>query len=374
LNQATNVCQGRSSSCEVELDVPQACVSGGGSTCPIVFFLHGAGGRNDNYARSSGVHDARMIGIYPQGDDGWNTGPKNGNDCSWQDFNCQTDPNEGDFIARIIAEVRSRGASGNVYAFGSSNGAALAHRIAANAGDELPIKGIVGAVTQLLASPARSGPGPLNYNQPQSNKPKVSVLTILGTADTLIPYNGGSSGVFGGDTAFQLMSALDSNEAWAAHNGCNLQPATSTVSASIGSGTATFYEYRNCQSGTFVEHYAVQGASHNAGGSTLGGQSASAVMYDFIRRCESGSTGPVPSPVPNPVPSPVPNPVPSPVPSPGPSPPNGCTDDPTWAGRNSPSHTCAYVAQGNPQGLAWRCTWVSASGVSASEACCATCS
>merc|ERR1719350_2151536 len=92
LDQATKVCEGRSSLCEVELDVPQACVSGGGSTCPIVFFLHGGGGRNDGFAGSSQVHDQQMIGIYPQGDDGWNTGPKGGNQCSWQDFSCTTDP------------------------------------------------------------------------------------------------------------------------------------------------------------------------------------------------------------------------------------------------------------------------------------------
>lgn len=159
LEHATLVCQGRSADCEVELDVPQACVNAGSSSCPIVFFLHGGGGSNNGYASSSGVHGAQMIGIYPQGDGGWNTGPKRSNECSWTDFECTQDPDEGDFIARIIAEVRSRGAMGNVYIQGNSNGAALAHRVAVNVGDELPIKGIVGAVTQLLASPPRSGPG-----------------------------------------------------------------------------------------------------------------------------------------------------------------------------------------------------------------------
>lgn len=121
------ICAGRPrSSCEVELDVPAACANDGtGSddpSCPIVFFLHGSGGSNDGFSRNSGVHDANMIGVYPQGESGWNTGPKNSNNCTWSDYSCTTDPDEGDFIAHIIAEIRSMGGTGNIYAKGNSNG------------------------------------------------------------------------------------------------------------------------------------------------------------------------------------------------------------------------------------------------------------
>merc|ERR1719410_1237903 len=159
------------------------------------------------------------------------------------------------------------------------------------------------------------------------SKPKVSVMTILGDADRLIPYEGGSSGVFGGDTAFQLMPAMESNEVWAEHNGCSLQPQTTGgISSSMGTG-ATYYKYPNCQEGTIVEHYNVHGGEHNAGGATLGGVSANDIMFDFVRRCEAGSS---PSPVP--------------VPSPG-----GCVDDPTWTGRFNSAHNCQYVAQSPSQ-------------------------
>ena len=119
------ICTGRPrSSCEVELDVPAACATDGPNdpSCPIVFFLHGSGGRNDGFSRNSGVHDANMIGVYPQGESGWNTGPKNSNNCHWSDYSCTTDPDEGDFIAHIIAEIRSMGGTGNIYAKGNSNG------------------------------------------------------------------------------------------------------------------------------------------------------------------------------------------------------------------------------------------------------------
>ena len=76
------------SECEVELDVPSACVSDGESSCPIVFFLHGSGGTNDWFSRTTGVHSAGLIGVYPNGERGWNTGPKETNLCSWDDFSC----------------------------------------------------------------------------------------------------------------------------------------------------------------------------------------------------------------------------------------------------------------------------------------------
>jgi len=71
LSDLSGVCsdqQGRSETCEVELDVPSSCIEGdSSSSCPIVFFLHGAGGGNAGYARDSGVHSAGFIGVYPQG-------------------------------------------------------------------------------------------------------------------------------------------------------------------------------------------------------------------------------------------------------------------------------------------------------------------
>eukprot|EP00985_Skeletonema_marinoi_P025779 scaffold19274_cov86-Skeletonema_marinoi.AAC.1 len=92
------ICGGRPrSACEVELDVPEACATGGlgaDPACPIVFFLHGSGGTNNWFARTSGVHDANMIGVYPQGEGGWNTGPKTSNNCHWSEYECTTDPDE----------------------------------------------------------------------------------------------------------------------------------------------------------------------------------------------------------------------------------------------------------------------------------------
>ena len=64
----SNVCSatpGRTEKCEVELDVPASCVASS-SSCPVVFFLHGAGGTNNGFAQRSTVHDRGVIGVYPQ--------------------------------------------------------------------------------------------------------------------------------------------------------------------------------------------------------------------------------------------------------------------------------------------------------------------
>eukprot|EP00547_Thalassionema_nitzschioides_P000832 CAMPEP_0194199924 /NCGR_PEP_ID=MMETSP0156-20130528/753_1 /TAXON_ID=33649 /ORGANISM="Thalassionema nitzschioides, Strain L26-B" /LENGTH=499 /DNA_ID=CAMNT_0038924875 /DNA_START=51 /DNA_END=1550 /DNA_ORIENTATION=+ len=353
--------------CEVELDVPQSCAVTAGNTgtdpaCPIVFFLHGSGGTINGFARQSGVHSAGYIGIYPQGEGGWNTGPKSSNSCDWDDFECPLDPDEGDFIASIISEVRAQGASGNVYAIGNSNGAALAYRLAANAGSALPIKGIVAKVTQLLESPQRSGPGMLNYNQPQSGSPAVSVLSVMGTDDGLIPYEGGSSSVFGGDASFQLMPTLGSMLTWATHNGCD---GNSVVDDSFvtdhGTGQAIKYDFSaGCPSGVLLEHYAIVGGGHNAGGSSINGEKIDYVVaFDFINRVENGG---VSSPVPSPVAAPVAAPV---------APPTGgpCVNDPTWEGKFNTEHDCDYVNV-DPN---TRCRFENSDGIKASDACLEAC-
>lgn len=328
LSDTTTICsaQGRTPTCQVELDVPASCVTNASSSeCPIVFFFHGAGGTSNGFARKSAVHSENVIGVYPQGEDGWNTGPKTSNLCGWDEYACTSDPDEGAFIASIIVELRNLNANGNIYLIGNSNGAALSHRLAANAADDLPIKGIVTKVTQLLASPARSGPGELNYNQPGSVGPPVSILNLMGVADGLIPYEGGGSSVFGGDDNFQLMSAMESMATWAAHNGCSSSAPVATTGISFSTnngpnGEAIFYEYTGCPEGIIVEHYAVAEAGHSLAGGALDATEIDyELAYQFIHRVEAGDSGGGggPSSTPSPTSSPVQTSC------------IACTDDPT---------------------------------------------
>eukprot|EP00555_Chaetoceros_dichaeta_P015427 CAMPEP_0198275892 /NCGR_PEP_ID=MMETSP1447-20131203/65019_1 /TAXON_ID=420782 /ORGANISM="Chaetoceros dichaeta, Strain CCMP1751" /LENGTH=572 /DNA_ID=CAMNT_0043970799 /DNA_START=83 /DNA_END=1801 /DNA_ORIENTATION=+ len=379
LSDSSGVCTGygRTSECEVQLDVPSQCVSNGQSTCPVVFYLHGAGGSITGFKNGSDVHTYDFIGVYPKGENGWNTGPKDTNQCEYTEFECTTDPDEGDFIASIISEVRSLGANGGIYVIGNSNGAALAHRLAVNAGEQLPVKGIVTTVTQLLASPERSGPGTLNYNNHGATGGtglKVSVLNIMGTGDNLIPYAGGSSGVFGGNDNFQLMPALESMADWASHNGCSSVYSSETVNTDNkagGDGSGEFYQWENCGGGTIVEHYAINGAGHSAGNTEVDGVAITYdISADFIKRCEDTESPPTVSPKPqSPVPpTPVP-PTKAPVtPTKAPSI-VGCFDDPNWVGKFNDLHDCDFVGE-MPEA---RCGWENSDGELASEACKLSC-
>lgn len=359
----TDICetaQGRTSTCEVELDVPASCITSSGDTsdCPVVFFFHGAGGSNNWFAKTSGVHEANVIGVYPQGENGWNTGPKESNVCEWDDFACTEDPDEGAFIASIITKLKELGANGNIYLNGNSNGAALSMRLASNAGADLPIRGIITKVTQLLAAPPRSGPGVLNYNQPEAGGQKVSILNIMGTEDLVIPYEGGVSSVFGQDANFELMAALESMTAWALHNDCSEDAPEESANIvysndADSNGEATFYSYQGCPEGVVVEHYALHGAGHSFGANAAldGVKIDYELAFQFINRLE-GTELPV---------------TPSPVTSPGGG--NSCGDDPAWHGKFNADHTCDYVAESPGS----RCTWENADGILAEDACKVAC-
>ena len=72
------------------IDVPTLCSGSAGKKCPIIFFFHGAGGTNANWAEElkdvihSGTKD--FIGIYPEGvDNQWMTGPQPGEISNFDD-------------------------------------------------------------------------------------------------------------------------------------------------------------------------------------------------------------------------------------------------------------------------------------------------
>ena len=205
---AVDLCANRSSFCNVLIDVPSKC-AGTQTNCPVLFCLHGFGGSNRKYIELCGseVHAQGFIGVYPQGDPlagndshpkgfGWNDGMAvNQNNtrlrCKYNNYTCSLDPNDTLFFEEIIRALRVLGANGNLYAFGQSNGADWVQRLAVNTGPSLPFVGIAPQSGQLNAHPPRSAAGPLNYNQPIPNRPRVAQLSIHGTADRTIPYAGG---------------------------------------------------------------------------------------------------------------------------------------------------------------------------------------
>ena len=216
--------------CEVLLDVPAVC-AGASPSCPLVFFFHGSGGKNDFFYRAwnpfsvtallhAGGGGHGFIGVYPQGEQfprapsvggttsGWNTGLQ---------LTPLPGPDELAYVQAIVAHLRALGCTGRLYAVGTSNGAALAHRIGANGG--LGFSGIVPIAMPLTYAPTTYGPPPHNYNHPTrgSASRAIAVMMIYGSADTGVPI-AGDPDLWG--RGIRLMSAYQSLGLWAEAAGC----------------------------------------------------------------------------------------------------------------------------------------------------------
>lgn len=280
-----DVCIGRDP-CFVLVDVPAGCEATptSPSACPVVFKLHGSGGIVRDNARSD-FTTSGFIAVYPQGANlptspGWNTGARSSNKCAYDDYDCNLDIDEGAFFAGVVKLLRAHGLAGNVFAYGSSNGAALAQRLASSAGEDLPFKGIIAVASQMLAEPLRSGPGVHNHNQPQQGGPPVCYMGIHGDTDGLIPYEGGA--LFTNKEHFALLSNDASNQKWADHNGCGTLPASGSVTtATVGAATVT-HSVWDCPAAARVEHYRVHGGGHTGADKDLWGK-----IVGFVAACES---------------------------------------------------------------------------------------
>jgi len=304
------VCANRSSACNVLLDVPSGCQTSKvhpKTRCPVVFCFHGFGGSSNEMCDqcSSLLHENSMIGIYPQGDSagtrnghpvpGWNDGQEVENiwrlKCPWNDTIgppwCQKDMNDLNFTSRIVRSIAARGAAGHKYSYGVSNGADHSQRIAASAVvayDALPFSAIAANSAQLMATPARAGPGPYNWNSLNSGRP-VAQLAFHGTNDSTIAYEGGPKF---GNTTFILMSEPESNKAWAVHNGCKSTISNTTVTAVIKGGalsTAIHHSFEECPSEAPVEWYEVKGGAHGAA-ADLNGKPLFQAAISFFQKVE----------------------------------------------------------------------------------------
>ncbi|HEY7126920.1 MAG TPA: PHB depolymerase family esterase [Ktedonobacterales bacterium] len=120
----------------------------------------------------------------------------------------------------------------------------------------------------------------------------VPILTIHGTDDPIVPYNGGSSsiGIMGGLTAPQTAAR------WASIDGCNPTPATSNLPDKVNDGTHIQQNiYGGCQQGSQVVFYIVQGGGHtwpsgfqylpvSMVGKTSRQMDASQVIWEFFQK------------------------------------------------------------------------------------------
>jgi polyhydroxybutyrate depolymerase len=219
----------------------------GQKAVPLVLVFHGGGGQPPGMVRISGMNDVAdrhgFIAVYPAG---LNRQWKDGRTAAL------SPPDDVAFIDALIhtLETNYRIDSKRIYATGISNGAFFSFRLACDLGNEIAaIAPVAGSI-------------PVGFNDTCKNDP-VSVMMINGTADRLVPYDGGRVGgpfVAQGDS----IPVSQTVSIWVKTDGCTQAPRTSTVlDVDSADGTTTAIQtFDGCQDGTSVELYTVTGGGH----------------------------------------------------------------------------------------------------------------
>jgi polyhydroxybutyrate depolymerase len=214
---------------------------------PVVLLLHGYTSSGESQARyfdlDSAVDRRGFILVKPNGTPDpaghryWNAGrhlsPKAPDDLA--------------YLTAVLQDVVTAfGADANrIFVVGHSNGAFMANRLACERSDRIAaMVSLAGAVDPAACHPA----------QP------VSVLTVHGTTDPLIQYDGGSAGFLGTYVSAEATLAF-----WAKADGCaGAKTPGKPLHLTCNSTTAetSVFTYAGCPAGIGVEHWKLEDIGH----------------------------------------------------------------------------------------------------------------
>ncbi|MFQ5652637.1 MAG: FlgD immunoglobulin-like domain containing protein [bacterium] len=186
----------------------------GPSPRPLVILLHGGGMNVESFLGLDGkkapsklwldiADEEKLYLAIPQGyQDHWN-------DCRGDCQHCGDEDDVG-FINAMIDEIQTRYPVDNqrIYVAGVSNGGLMSYRLAVELSDR------IAAIAAIIAAlPAQN-----LCSEPVN---PIPVLIMNGTADKLMPWEGGQSSHEGTGT---LLSAYESVVFWVKHNNCDTIP------------------------------------------------------------------------------------------------------------------------------------------------------
>ena len=200
-------------------------------TYPVVIAFHGNGGQNNSWFNqlSQFVDLGEFIGIYPQGYlNSWNLGAE------------ASTADEIYFFNQIMdkLETYSFFDASKVYGIGISNGSALINKLAIETSH---FSAIAALASQLIV-----GSIPNNSTSP------VAVYQMCGTADNIIPYEGGMSVV-----GHHFLSSSGSALSWVNAFNCATEPIIEML------GEDGILIYTDCESGKEIRFHSVNNAGHN---------------------------------------------------------------------------------------------------------------
>jgi polyhydroxybutyrate depolymerase len=210
----------------------------------LVLVFHGGGGQASGIAPHTGfsrlAEREGFVVAYPQGVNGrWNDG---------RGIVGATHDDVGFIRALLDTLGREIGIDpGRVYATGISNGAMFSYRLAC----DLP--GMLAAVAPVAgAMPADLAAGC------EATAP-VSVIAFQGTADPLMPYEGGGVALRRG----RVLSAERSVAFWGTVAGCAAAPTRTDEPDRVTDGTRVrLSAFTECQGSRAVELYTIEGGGH----------------------------------------------------------------------------------------------------------------
>jgi polyhydroxybutyrate depolymerase len=242
----------------------------GQTAVPVVLVLHGATESPENVERLSGMSakadKENFLAVYPRGTGRqeralmptWNAGEC----CAYAMENHVDDVA---FLSALVDEIEQdyNVDAKRIFVTGISNGGMMSYRLACELSDKIAAIAPVEGAQDVPCHPAN----------------RVSVMVFHGTADHLVPFDGGS-------TPFQLgskrsdASVADTVAFWVKQDGCSPAPQrdeTAAVHTDLYSG---------CKDGTSVALYAIQGGHHMWPGVRLSGNSVPAtdLMWDFFSK------------------------------------------------------------------------------------------
>lgn len=251
---------------------------------PLVMVFHGGGGEGQGAARHTKFNELadkeNFIVVYPNGiRNNWNDGR--------EDAKMQAHLEKIDDVAFVNAMIDAISKeykidAKRIYATGISNGGIFSHYLAANLSNRIAaIAPVVGG----MADPF--------HKQFKPEKP-VSVLIFQGTADPLVPYDGGDIARGGRG---KIISTDETVKLWTKHDGLKEQP-TSNESFDNDKADDCAVEKRAWSGGkdkTEVVLYKLIGAGHTWPGSSqylprvaIGGVcreiNATEIIWEFFKQ------------------------------------------------------------------------------------------
>lgn len=220
---------------------------------PLVIMLHGYSASSDaeeNYLRLTAVSDSKgFLYVRPNGT------PDSMGNRFWNgtDGCCNFQPpyiDDSTYLSNLIDQMSAHFTVDpkRVYFIGHSNGGFMSYRMACDHGDKIAaIVSLAGAMWQDLSKcPAKT---------------PVSVLEVHGTADTTIPYAGGSN------AGHAFPGATTSIADWTTYDGCSSTADTSApnldLELSVAGAETTVTKYAvGCKAGTATELWSIAGGGH----------------------------------------------------------------------------------------------------------------